>query len=82
MANRNRQILLVCILLIAGLALCAYGAIFHKTTIYPEKDETGTPAVKHESAIVKEVTVSGLKRDITGKIRQTYTGKPPEACAT
>ncbi len=82
MANRNRQILVVCILLIAGAALCAYGAIFHKTTIYPEKVGTGTPAVKHESAIVKEVTVSGLKRDITGKIRQTYTGKPPEACAT
>ncbi len=82
MTNKNRQILLVCILLIAGLALCAYGAIFHKTTIYPEKDETGEPTVKHESAIVKEVTVSGLKRDISGKIRQTYTGKPPEACAT
>jgi predicted alpha/beta-fold hydrolase len=76
----KRRFLAVALVLL-GLGLCAYGLAFHVITVHPEKDDAAAVATS-EPATVKEVSIGGLKRDETGKIRQTYTGEAPQSCPT
>jgi len=46
-----------------------------------QEDGSATLAMS-EPALIKEVSVSGVKRDESGKIKQTYTGESPKACST
>ena len=82
MLTRNRKIIAFFLLILLGVVLITYGAVFHSTNVLPQNDD-GSPAIaKSEPALIKEASVSGVKRDESGKIKQTYTGQSPEACPT
>ena len=76
----DRQVVVSLAAVVFGLALLLYGADMHRIDVYSQDGTTVTGS--RESAVVKEVTIGGVKRDEEGKIKQTYTGKAPEACPT
>ena len=57
-----------------------YGVGFHRMEVFPEEGQAFVSA--SEGALTKEVTIGGVRRDESGNIRQTYTGKAPAACPT
>lgn len=80
--KRNNKIIVFFLLILLGAVLIAYGAVFHSQNVLPQ-NEDGSPAVaKSEPALIKDASVGGLTRDESGKIKQTYTGQSPKACAT
>lgn len=82
MRIKKTKIILFGLLILLGVALLTYGAFFHSTNVSPEQED-GSPALaRSEPALVKEASVGGVKRDESGKIKQTYTGKAPKACPT
>ena len=82
MLKRNTKIIVFFLLILLGAVLITYGAVFHSTNVLPQKDD-GSPAIaKSEPALIKEASVGGVTRDESGKIKQTYTGQSPKACAT
>jgi hypothetical protein len=82
MLKRNTKIIVFFLLILFGAALITYGTVFHSRKVFPQKED-GSPAVaKSEPALIKDASVSGLIRVESGKIKQTYTGKAPKACAT
>ena len=82
MLTKNKKIIIFFLLILFGVVLITYGAVFHSANVLPQKDD-GSPAVaKSEPALIKEASVGGVKRDESGKIKQTYTGQSPKACAT
>ncbi len=82
MLTKNKKILFFFLLILLGAVLITYGAVFHSTNVLPQKDD-GSPAVaKSEPALIKEASVGGVTRDVSGKIKQTYTGEPPKTCLT
>jgi len=81
MTNKMKIIILGVLLLFAA-ALIAYGAVFHSTKVLPQQDDDPAIIVKSEPALIKEASVGGVTRDASGRIKQTYTGKPPEECPT
>ena len=84
MTNTNTKILIFGLLVLLGAALLAYGVLFHSTTVSAQQDGEPVMLVKSESALIKDASVSGVKRDESGKIKQTYEigEKAPEECAT
>lgn len=78
--KKKLQILVPCVLTALGVVLVVYGADIHRVQVYSE-DGTSV-AGRGEFALVKEVTIGGIRRDESGNIRQTYTGKAPSACPT
>ncbi len=66
--------------LLLGLGLMAFGLKFHIQPVFSEHNDRGlaTP----EPTLMKEVSIGGLQRDAEGRLQQTYTGKPPQACPT
>jgi hypothetical protein len=82
MLTRNIKITIFFLLILLGAVLITYGAVFHSANVLPQKDD-GSPAIaKSEPALIKEASVGGVTRDESGKIKQTYTGQSPKACAT
>ncbi len=63
-----------------GLSMFLYGFSMHVLPVYSENNDKGFAT--SESALVKEVSIGGLKRDTDGKLLKTYTGAPPKACPT
>ncbi|HCO92943.1 MAG TPA: hypothetical protein DIU00_03170 [Phycisphaerales bacterium] len=84
MINKNKKSLIFGLLVLFGAALLAYGAFFHSTTVSARQDGQPVMLAKSEPALIKEASVSGVKRDESGKIKQTYEvgEKAPEACST
>ena len=84
MINKNKKILIFGLFLLLGAALLAYGAFFHSTTVSAQQGGAPVLLAKSEPALIKEASVSGVKRDESGKIRQTYEigEKAPETCST
>ncbi|MHC4207033.1 MAG: hypothetical protein ACYSTT_20440 [Planctomycetota bacterium] len=84
MMNSNTKILIFALLILLGAALLAYGALFHSTTVSAEQEGKPVLLAKSEPALMKDASVSGVKRDESGKIKQTYAigEKAPEACST
>ena len=82
MITKNTTILIFGLLVLLGAALLAYGALFHPTNVSPQQGDDTTAIAKSEPALIKEASIGGVTRDESGKIKQTYTGKAPEACAT
>ncbi|MFH1716779.1 MAG: hypothetical protein ABIF19_05470 [Planctomycetota bacterium] len=80
--TKNTKIVILGVLILLAAALIAYGAIFHSTNVLPQHDGDPTIIVKSEPALMKEASVGGVTRDVSGKIKQTYTGKAPEECPT
>ena len=82
MRIKKTKIIIFGLLILLGVALLTYGAFFHSTNVSPQQED-GSPALAmSEPALVKEASVGGVKRDESGKIKQTYTGKAPKACPT
>jgi hypothetical protein len=84
MIKNNMKILIFGLLVLLGAALLAYGVIFHSTTVSAQQEGQPVLLAKSESALIKDASVSGVKRDETGKIKQTYEigEKAPETCST
>ncbi len=82
MMTRKTKITIFCLLILLGTALLAYGALLNSADVLPQHEDGSPILVKSEPALIKDASVDGLRRDESGKIKQTYTGKAPEACAT
>lgn len=84
MITNNTKILIFGLLVLLGATLLAYGVLFHSTTVSAQQDGAPVLLAKSEPALIKEASVSGVKRDETGKIKQTYEigEKAPETCST
>jgi hypothetical protein len=84
MTNTNTKILIFGLLVLLGAALLAFGAFFHSTTVSAQQGGEPVLLAKSETALIKDASVSGVKRDESGKIKQTYNvgEKAPEACST
>ena len=84
MTNKNTKILIFGLLVMLGAALLAYGVLFHSTTVSAQQEGKPVMVTKSEPALIKDASVSGVKRDESGKIKQTYEvgEKPPETCST
>jgi hypothetical protein len=84
MITNNTKILIFSLLVLLGAALLTYGAFFHSTNVSAQQDGEPVMLAKSESALIKDASVSGVKRDESGKIKQTYEigEKAPEACST
>jgi hypothetical protein len=78
----NRQSVISCLLILIGISLFIYGVFFNLTSVLAEKDDDSTVLLLSESVVIKDVTIGGLRFDEMGRIKRTYTGKPPEACPT
>ncbi|MHC4324585.1 MAG: hypothetical protein ACYSUX_09955 [Planctomycetota bacterium] len=84
MITNNTKILIFGLLVLLGAALLAYGVLFHSTAVSAQQDGKPVMLAKSESALIKDASVSGVKRDESGRIKQTYEigEKAPEECAT
>ena len=82
MMTKNTKIIVFFLFILLGAVLIAYGAVFHSKNVLPQKDDGSSAVAKSEPALIKDASVGGLKRDESGKIKQTYTGQSPQACAT
>lgn len=82
MSSKAKKITASVVFIVLGFVLCAYGLGHHATAVAPEKGNE--PAVMlSEPALIKEASIGGVALDKeSGKIKHTYTGKPPEDCAT
>ena len=78
------KVVVLCGLILLGGSLLIYGTLFHSTTVSAQQDGQPVMLAKSESALIKDASVSGVKRDETGKIKQTYEigEKAPAACST
>jgi len=81
METRKAKVIIFCVLALFGVALFAYGIFFHFTNVWAQQDDS-TVFAKSEPALIKEVSIGGVTRDTSGNLRQTYTGKAPQACPT
>ena len=82
MTSKAKKITASVVFIFLGFVLCAYGLTVHATAVAPEKGNEPAIMMK-ESALIKEASVGGVALDkASGKIKHTYTGEPPEDCAT
>jgi len=75
------KIIVFCLLGLFAAALFIYGVGFHSTNVLAQKDDSAA-LTKSEPALIKEVSIGGVERDTSGRLRQTYTGEVPKACPT
>ncbi len=82
MSSKAKKITGSAVFIVLGLVLCAYGLTIHATAVSPEKGNEPA-AIMSEPALIKEASIGGVALDKeSGKIKHTYTGEPPEDCAT
>jgi hypothetical protein len=75
----NKRQTISIVLLGLGFSMLLYGYNLHVLPVYSKDSDKGLAT--QESALVKEVSIGGLKRQ-EGKLYKTYSGKPPKACPT
>jgi hypothetical protein len=80
--DKKTKIIIFCLLTLFGAAVFVYGICFHSTNILPQQRDDFTVRTASEPALIKEVSIGGVTRDTSGNLRQTYTGKAPQACPT
>lgn len=78
------KIIIFGVIILLGAALFSYGEFFHSTQVTAEAADGPVSLSKLERALVKDASISGVTRDESGKIKQTYKQgeKPPETCST
>ena len=81
LTDKKTKIVIFCLLTLFGAAVFIYGIFFHFTNVWAQQDDS-TVFAKSEPALIKEVSIGGVTRDSSGSLKQTYTGKPPQACPT
>ncbi len=70
-------------LIVGGVACVVYGTCFHSIDVSSDADGVTLTVAKSEPALTQDASVGGVKLDhADGKIKQTYTGESPKACAT
>ncbi len=69
------------VLVVGGAAFLVYGLFFHSAVI-SSAQEADAAVAQAETSLIREVAIGGLKRDASGQIKKTYTGKAPKACPT
>ena len=79
---KKTKIIMFCVLILLGTVLLGYGAFVHSADVLPQKEDGSPVLAKSEPALIKEASVGGVRRDESGKIKQTYTGAAPKECAT
>lgn len=79
MQQQHRQTVSI-ILMAFGLTLMLYGVNMHALPVFSENNDKGFATA--ESALIREVSIGGLRRQADGRLFKTYTGKPPQACPT
>jgi hypothetical protein len=79
MRQQQKQTLSL-VLLGLGLALMLWGHQMHALPVFSEDNDKGLATA--ESALIKEVSIGGLRREADGRLVKTYTGKAPQACPT
>jgi len=82
MVTKKTKIIIFGLLILLGVALLTYGAFFHSTNVLAQQEDGSPTLAMSEAALIKEVSVGGVKRDESGKIKQTYTGESTKACST
>ncbi len=80
--TKKTKIIIFCLLILVGTVLLGYGAFVHSADVLPQHEDGSAVLAKSEPALIKEASVGGVTRDESGKIKQTYTGAAPTACAT
>jgi hypothetical protein len=82
--NGKMKIIVFCVLVLLGVGLLIYGAFFHSTSVSAEQQGDAKVIAKSEPNLIKEVSVGGVERDESGKIKQTYEvgEEAPKACPT
>jgi hypothetical protein len=78
----KRRAVLSLALGIIGAALLMYGLLSHVDDVWPADELATAASVAAEPAMIREVTVGGLKRDASGQLKKTYSGQAPKACPT
>ena len=81
MLTAKRHVSITTLLLAAGAVLVIYGVFFHSLAVLPEKEQ-GQAMQFSQAAVIRDITVGGLKRLPNGTITRTYTGMAPTACPT
>ena len=83
MTNR-KKIIIVSLFILFGAAMLCYGAFYHTKGIEVPNEEDSAILVKSEPALIKLVSIGGIKRDETGKFTQTFGEgqEAPKACPT
>ena len=78
------KIIIFGFIILLGAALLCYGEFFHSSQVIAQAADGPVTLSKLEPALVKDASVSGVTRDESGKIKQTYNQgeKPPETCST
>lgn len=84
MLTKHGKIVIFCLLALIGAALLVYGFRFHRANVAPKGADSTAKLAKSEPALMREVSVGGVKRDTSGELKQTYaeTEKAPKACPT
>jgi len=86
--GRAARIVLAAMLVAAGAALVIYGVARHSRTVLlkqaePPAAEGARTIDEPEPALIREITVGGLRRNPSGKIERTYgEGETPSLCPT
>ena len=80
--EKNTKIIIFGLLIVLGAVLLGYGAFVHSTNVAAQQQDQAVTVAKSEPALIKEVTVGGVTREESGRIKQTYTGEAPKACPT
>lgn len=82
MLTRKGKIIVFGLVILTGVALLIYGVFFHSKNILPQQNEDSQMLVESELALIKEVSVGGIKRDESGRLKRTYDKTPPKVCPT
>ena len=82
--NGRTKVIVFCLLILLGAGLLIYGAFFHSAAVSAQQQGDAKVLAKSEPALMKEVSVGGVERDESGKIKQTYEvgEEAPKACPT
>jgi hypothetical protein len=82
--GKRIKVIVVVFFVLFGAALLCYGAFYHAARISIPDNEKSEELIKAEPALIKLVTIDGLKRDKSGNISQTFgkNEKAPKACPT
>ena len=82
--KKRIKIIVVGLFVLFGTALLCYGAFYHSARISIPDKEKSEELIKDEPALIKLVTIDGLKRDKSGNISQTFgkNEEAPKACPT
>ena len=86
--GRAARIVLAAMLVAAGAALVIYGVAVHSRTVLlkqaePPAAEAARTIDESEPALVREITVGGLRRNPAGELERTYgEGETPSLCPT